>query len=251
MENDILDRTKALPADSFLETEHRFMTARSSGDNGRGIPAEDPVNGVRQFFSNLHTKWLMMTYPFANKVDKLAIHHSCQLSRRAAQRIHLGKFTQLHNDVWINIEAPLDVQGEPVLVLEDGVVIGRNSIISVKNGVHFERDVITGPSVLIMDHNHAYEDVTRSIKVQGVTEGGRIRIGQGSWIGNGSTIVCSQGELVLGEHCLVATNSVITRSFPGYCVISGNPARIVKQYDPGKGVWTLGSVRSLENELTR
>jgi len=216
-----------------------------------GIPSEDPVWRVRRFFSDLNTKWLMMTYPFANKVDKLSIHHSCQISRRAAPRIHLGEYVQLHQDVWLNIEAPLDVKGEPVLVLEDGVVIGRNSIISVKNGVHFERDVITGPSVLIMDHNHAYEDVTRSIKVQGITEGGRIRIGQGSWIGNGSTIVCSQGELVLGEHCLVATNAVITRSFPAYCVISGNPARIVKQYDPAKGVWTLGSVRPTENELTR
>lgn len=207
-----------------------------------GIPSEDPVRRCEQFLSNLNTKWLMMTYPFANKVDKLSVHYSCQMSRRAAQRIHLGEYVQLHSDVWINVEAPLHVKGEPALILEDGVVIGRRSMISVKNCVHFERDVITGPSVLIMDHNHAYEDVTRSIKMQGTTEGGKIRIGQGSWIGSGATIICSQRDLVLGEHCLVAANSVVSRSFPPFCVISGNPARIVRQYDPAKEAWTLGSI---------
>ena len=219
--------------------------------NRDGVPSEDPVQRFRHFLKNLNTKWIMMTYPFANKVDKQSIHYSVQLSRREAQRIYLGNYVQLHADVWINIEADPAVKGDPALVMEDGVVIGRRGMISVKNGVHLERDVITGPGVLIMDHNHAYEDVSRSIKMQGVTEGGRIRVGQGSWIGFNASIVCSQGELVIGEHCLIAANSVITRSFPAYSVISGNPARIVRQYDPVKEAWTLGSVQTISAEIAR
>jgi acetyltransferase-like isoleucine patch superfamily enzyme len=231
-----------------LDQLYRQMAAAKKQD---GVPREDPVRLFKRFLSDLNTKWLMTTYPFANKVDKLSVHYSCQLSRRAAQRIHLGRYVQLHSDVWINVEAPLNVKDNPALILEDGVVIGRRSMISVKNGVHLERDVITGPGVLIMDHNHAYEDVTRSIKMQGVTEGGTIRIGQGSWLGFNASIVCSQGELVIGEHCLIAANSVITRSFPSFSVISGNPARVVRQFDPVKGIWTLGSVRTAESEIAR
>ncbi|HKR28750.1 MAG TPA: hypothetical protein VJS11_14900, partial [Acidobacteriaceae bacterium] len=50
----------------------------------------------------------------------------------------------------------------------------------------------------------------------------------------------NQGELVLGRNCIVAANSLVTRSFPPYSVIVGNPARVAKQYDPEQQVW-LGS----------
>jgi acetyltransferase-like isoleucine patch superfamily enzyme len=52
--------------------------------------------------------------------------------------------------------------------------------------------------------------------------------------------MCSRGELVLGRNCVVAAHSVVTRSAPPYSVLSGNPAMIVRQYDPEKGVWRMG-----------
>jgi acetyltransferase-like isoleucine patch superfamily enzyme len=104
-----------------------------------------------------------------------------------------------------------------------------------------------------MDHGQEYEDPSLPIKEQGSNRGGTIRIGQGSWIGHGAAIVCSKGELILGRNCIVAANAVITRSFPEYSVISGNPARIVKQYDSASKSWVLGSVRrtGVETESQR
>jgi acetyltransferase-like isoleucine patch superfamily enzyme len=40
---------------------------------------------------------------------------------------------------------------------------------------------------------------------------------------------------------------VVTRSAPPYSVLSGNPAMIVRQFDPVKQAWVLGSVRSAES----
>ena len=95
--------------------------------------------------------------------------------------------------------------------------------------------------VLITDHNHAFEDVMVPIMLQGITEGGTIRIEQGAWIGFGVVIVCSHGELVIGKNAIIGSNSVVSRSIPPYSVVSGNPARIVKQFDPARESWELGA----------
>jgi acetyltransferase-like isoleucine patch superfamily enzyme len=131
-------------------------------------------------------------------------------------------------------------------------LIGARNVISAKNHIHLERDVILATSVLIMDHNHAYEDVELPIRLQPATPGGRIRIEQGCWIGQGAAIVCDKGELVLGRNCVVAANALITRSFPPNSVIVGNPARLGRQYDPVMQSWNGGSGRvskeSTENQ---
>jgi acetyltransferase-like isoleucine patch superfamily enzyme len=95
-----------------------------------------------------------------------------------------------------------------------------------------------------MDHNHAYEDIEIPIIEQGITEGGRIRIGEGSWIGRGAAILCSRGELTIGRHCVVSANSVVMRSIPDYSVVFGTPATIIRQYDPEKRTWRMGQRRS-------
>jgi acetyltransferase-like isoleucine patch superfamily enzyme len=115
-------------------------------------------------------------------------------------------------------------------------------LVSAKNCIHIERDVIMAQSVLISDHGYTHEDGTPPNCEQDVTEGGRIRIGQGSWIGQGAAIVCTRGDLVLGRNCVVAAKAVVTRSFPPHSVIFGNPARVIKQFDPSKNAWVLGSV---------
>ncbi len=101
---------------------------------------------------------------------------------------------------------------------------------------------------LIMDHNHAYEDVSRPIQSQGLTPGGTIRIEQGCWIGHGAAIICGQGELVLGSNSVVAANALVTKSFPSNSVIVGNPARLAKQFDTATGSWVGSANRPVMSE---
>jgi acetyltransferase-like isoleucine patch superfamily enzyme len=91
-----------------------------------------------------------------------------------------------------------------------------------------------------MDHNHAFGDINAPIVAQGITEGGKIRVEEGAWIGYGVALVCSKGELVIGRNSVIAANSVVSRSIPPYSVVAGNPARVVKQFDPAKGEWSFG-----------
>lgn len=204
----------------------------------------DPLALVFRGFTKLYSLWVSATYPFAGRGKRLSVHPRSELHRRTAHLIKLGHEVEFHENVWLNVAASLPGARDAIIVIDDRCTIARGSIISAKNHIHFESDVLFGPAALVMDHGHAYEDVTRPIRFQGITEGGTIRIGQGCWIGYGAAIVCAQGELTLGKNCVVAANALVTRSFPAYSVISGNPARIVRQYDPGAGVWILGSIRN-------
>jgi hypothetical protein len=42
---------------------------------------------------------------------------------------------------------------------------------------------------------------------------------------------------------------VLTRGAPPYSVISGNPAKFVKQFEPIERVWAMGAIHSADTEL--
>jgi acetyltransferase-like isoleucine patch superfamily enzyme len=211
--------------------------------NGRA-PHEDPLMLVGRTIKKICSILINSTYPFAFMGCDLRINYTVELDKSKAHRIKFGNWIRLRNDVRLQVLAPSEEHGDPIIVLDDGADIGPRSTISAKNLIHLEREVTLGQSVLIMDHSPAHEDVTIPIKNQGVTDGGRIRIERGCFIAQGSAILCDKGELVIGRNSIVAANSLVTRSFPAYCLIAGNPARVVQQFDPVEGVWVLGGTRS-------
>ncbi len=66
-------------------------------------------------------------------------------------------------------------------------------------------------------------------------EGSFIEIGQGSLLGVGCNI---QMNVKIGKHVVVGSNSVVKRSVPDYCVVSGNPAEVVLRYSFEEERWT-------------
>ena len=59
-----------------------------------------------------------------------------------------------------------------------------------------------------------------------------VRIGKYCWIGINSTIL---PNVKLGDWTITGAGSVVTKSFVnGYCIIAGNPAKIIKRLDKNK-----------------
>ncbi len=223
------------------------MTTNTTGiavvqPSSQPSPMEDPLRFLLRSLTKLHSIWVSLTYPFASNGHNLSIHYTCHLLRSRAHRIKLGNSVQILKDAILDVLAPPEERGEPIIVLDDHSQIGYRCLVSAKNHIHIERDVIMAQSVAIIDHGYPHMDGTPPSLDQGVTDGGRIRIGQGSWIGQGAAIVCTGGELVLGRNCVVAAKAVVTRSFPPHSVIFGNPARVIKQFDPARNIWVLGSI---------
>jgi len=201
-----------------------------------GFGAEDPLSLVSRVATKLNSIWLGKTYPFATFGRNVALHYSSDIQRAISPYISRGDNIYVAQDVWLNVPPGADGR-EPKIVLGSGCSIGRRSTISARNKIVLEADVLLAPSVLIMDHNHEYSDVERPIHAQGITTGGQIFIGRNCWLGQGAVIVCNQGELVLGRNSVVGANAVVTRSFPPFSVVGGNPAKIIKTYDQQTGKW--------------
>lgn len=211
---------------------------------------DDPLDFVWKLNTKLNSVWMRTFYPFASIGRKVSFHPTSKIYRPRASRIRLGSFISLREYAWLNI-ATDDPNGEPTIVIEDNCHIGFGSIISAKNRIHLERNVLLGQMVLMLDHNHAYEDINIPVIDQGITEGGRIRVGQGTWIGHGACIICPRGELSIGRNCVIAANSMVMRSIPDYSVVAGYPATIIRQYDTERKLWRPGANTARRRAMPR
>lgn len=102
------------------------------------------------------------------------------------------------------------------------------------DSIEIEDDCVFSALVLIINGNHGYQDINTPIKYQSDYSSGPILIKRGTWIGRGA---CIMGGVTLGKNTVIGANAVVTKSIPDYCVVVGNPAKVIKQYDLRQKKW--------------
>lgn len=110
---------------------------------------------------------------------------------------------------------------------------GENNVFNVFADIIIGNGVLTADRVSFITNIHQYQDTFQWIKEQ-PTKSGKIEIGDGSWLGINVTILANT---IIGKNCVVGANSVVSGKFDDFCVIAGNPARVIKQYDPQSKIW--------------
>ena len=63
---------------------------------------------------------------------------------------------------------------------------------------------------------------------------GSIILGENVFLGFGVKVM---PNIKLGDWCIVGAGSVVTKSFPEYSMIAGNPAKLIKKYDLNLNKW--------------
>jgi lipopolysaccharide O-acetyltransferase len=122
----------------------------------------------------------------------------------------------------------LDGGGDGVaIVIGDGVNIAGSCVLSAVSRVRLGRSVLLARNVYIADHAHAFEDTTRPVLDQGVTDIRPVEIGDGAWLGQ-NVVVCP--GVRIGRGAVVGANAVVREDVPDFAVAVGVPARIVREF---------------------
>lgn len=112
-----------------------------------------------------------------------------------------------------------EVRGNVIVGKGSRVGHRPNCIIQGRGKVFIGDYVGIGPNCVIISGNH-------SLTNQSQVERKETIIGDNCWIASSCNILAG---VVLGPRTVVGAGSVVTKSFPdGYCVIAGNPAKVIK-----------------------
>ncbi|MEH6595069.1 MAG: acyltransferase [Colwellia polaris] len=126
-------------------------------------------------------------------------------------------------DAGINIKVKYNADVSPNIKLGDNSELGESCLIY--GGVEIGSDVLMGQNVKIFTRNHVTTSLDVPIRLQGEIFKPVI-ISNDIWIC--SNVVILPG-VTIGSHSIIASGSVVTKSFPKYSVIGGNPAKLIRK----------------------
>jgi acetyltransferase-like isoleucine patch superfamily enzyme len=161
---------------------------------------------------------------------------------RHPHKIHVG------DNVMIDDNCLLDAKGtsNSGIRIGSGVFLGRNTILSCKNGnivigdganvgfnceVFSASDVSVGRDTLIAAYcyliggDHDFSDPEIPVIEQSRKSAG-VRIGDGAWLGAGAKIL---DGVVIGDRAVIGAGAVVRDAVAGGAIAVGMPARVVGQ----------------------
>lgn len=159
---------------------------------------------------------------------------------------HPGKII-LGNNVVIDDNCMLDAKGSTNsgIIIEDGVFLGRNTILSCKNGdiilrenvnLGFNCDIFSGKKIEIgkdtmiaayvyfVAGNYVYDSADKpATEMDTICKG--IYVGENCWFGAKALIF---DGVTIGRNSIIGGAAVVNEDIPEYSVAVGMPAKVVK-----------------------
>jgi acetyltransferase-like isoleucine patch superfamily enzyme len=218
--------------------------------------------GRQSFFSFLKYEFITMFsgFPGAGGIFLRNILYK-HLFKRVGRGVIFGKSITIRNpykitigdNVIIDDNVMVDAKGldNEGITIKDGVYIGRNSIISCKNGdiilhsgvdigfnceIYSNSRVEIGENTLIAAYTyvigggHIATDPDTIFKDQG-KHGKGIKIGRNAWLGSKSIVMdgCS-----IGSNTIIGAGAIVTKNIPEYSIAVGVPAEVIKDRKASK-----------------
>jgi acetyltransferase-like isoleucine patch superfamily enzyme len=159
---------------------------------------------------------------------------------RHPHKIHIG------SNVVIDDNCLLDAKGvhNGGISIGDGVFIGRNTILSCKDGdielgdeanIGFNCEIFSASRVTIgarvlmaaysyvVGGDHDVSDPSKSVLEQTRTSAG-VAIGDGAWIGAGAKLL---DGITIGQRAIIGAGAVVRTDVPAFATAVGVPARVL------------------------
>ena len=169
----------------------------------------------------LYLKWLVTHLIFRTKYKNIFFYYMSQCNKsKISNNVHIYENCTVNNST-----------------IGEYTYISRYSHI---NNTTIGRYCSIGPNVLTGPGKHPLDKVSTSPifystkKQVGVTaaekdtfkEASTIEIGNDVWIGANSIIL---DGVKIGTGCVIAANSVVTRSIPEYTIAGGSPSKLIRE----------------------
>lgn len=179
-----------------------------------------PKNQARP---RLWVKWFVN--PFLHKKGKgTTICRRTRMDVLPFNNFSMGSYSTVEDFATVN-------NGVGDVHIGDRTRIGIGNV--VIGPVNIGNDVILAQNIVMSGLNHVYEDINTPIHLQPVTTG-TITIENECWLG--ANVVVTAG-VTIGRHSVVAAGAIVTKDIPPHSIAVGNPARVIKQYNPESGKW--------------
>jgi acetyltransferase-like isoleucine patch superfamily enzyme len=218
------------------------------------------IVGKKGFFALL--KYELLTGIFTNWPGALGIFLRSVfyrfLFKKIGKNVNIGRNVTFRNpnrisigsNVIIDENCMLDAKGDENegIVISDNCFIGRNSILSCKNGnitlkkhvtVGFNCELFSASELLIgsdtliaayvycIAGDHEYYTAEKAVvDLEAISRG--ITIGDNCWLGAKALIF---DGVNVGESTIIGAASVVSKDIPPFSIALGSPARVVKQRD--------------------
>jgi acetyltransferase-like isoleucine patch superfamily enzyme len=153
---------------------------------------------------------------------------------------------RIGDHVVIDDNCLIDAKGETNrgIAIGNGVFLGRNTILSCKNGdidlgdgvnigfnceifsasrVQIGRDTLVAAYCYLIGGDHDFSDPSRPILAQGRRSAG-ISLGDGAWLGAGAKIL---DGVTIGHRAIVGAAAVVRESVPDGAIAVGVPAKVI------------------------
>lgn len=137
--------------------------------------------------------------------------------------------TYFNDWIWLTAYKVSSTNNDPHISIGKNCNFGALNHITAINEIRIGDNLLTGKRVTITDNSHGSinrENMEKEPLRRELISKGKVIIGRNVWIGENSTILSG---VTIGDGVIVAAGSVVTKSFPDYCVIGGVPASILKQ----------------------
>lgn len=180
---------------------------------------------ILKSLSYCQTFWLVLYYGFArylpcsdSRLGRLFL--AKKIRRTCCRNIfkYVGKNVNIERGAWFGRGG--------------GVEIGDNSGIGINahiyNNTIIGKNVMIGPNLYMLEKTHRFDRTDIPMIEQGFitdTHRDQVIIGDDVWIGRDVMIIGSR-EIKTGS--IVGARCVLTKSFPEYSIIGGNPARLIR-----------------------
>ncbi|KAA3612260.1 MAG: hypothetical protein DWQ05_19880 [Calditrichaeota bacterium] len=159
---------------------------------------------------------------------------------------HPGKI-EIGDNVVIDDNVVLDAKGadNKGLFIGNGVFVGRNTILSCKNGdiilddnanigfnceifsansVHVGKNVLMAAYTYLVGGTHTFNR-TDIPMIQQEREARGITVGEGAWIGAHAVVFDGTN---IGKECVIGAGAIVNRDIPDWQIAVGSPAKPVK-----------------------